>query len=123
MPSNALKAGSNWPLLAVKTALTIEVSIDGKASRRVSSACSRGLSGRGGFAGGASSFGGGFGPEGVWFIGVDMGVPDSGASSSKSSGLAVVGDSGGKSAAFVGGERGETGECYDGQERCSSGRS
>ena len=61
MLSNALNAGSACPPLAVRTALTIAASIVGKASFSVFSACSRALSGRGGFWGGDSSMGGGLG--------------------------------------------------------------
>lgn len=55
MPRSASKAGSTLPPLAVRTAFTTATSIDGKASIRVFSACSRGLRGLGGFAGGGGS--------------------------------------------------------------------
>ena len=63
MPRSALKAGSTCPPLAVKTALTTELSIEGNASLKVFSACSLGLSGRGGFGGGFSIVEVGFGGE------------------------------------------------------------
>lgn len=55
MPSRALNAGSTLPPLALSTALTTFVSMVGKASMSVFSACCIGLSGRGGFVGGISS--------------------------------------------------------------------
>lgn len=55
-PSSAWKARSRLYPLAVKTAFTTDASMDGNASFSCSSACCRGLSGRGGFGGaGASS--------------------------------------------------------------------
>lgn len=107
MPKRALNAGSTFPPLAERTARTTLASMDGKASFKVISACSLGLSGRGGFAGGAgSSLGGRVGSVSGLdvFVGVDM-VPVS-WSLSKSRGRAVVGDSGGPSVAFSG----DTGE-------------
>src|SRR5271154_2193210 len=94
MPRRALKAGSTDPPLAVRTALMIAASIDGKASFRVISACSWGGRGLGGFTGGTSTI----------VLGLDVAgsssskllwAPWSCASSSKSNGRAVVGDSGG----------------------------
>lgn len=52
--SSALKAGSTFPPLATSTALTTLVSMPGKASMSVFSACWCGLIGRGGFGGGIS---------------------------------------------------------------------
>ena len=91
MPSRALKAGSTCPPLAESTAFTTVASMDGKASLRVASACSRGLIGRGGLGGGASSFGGGLGAETPLLSPAGFVSPS--WSLSKSSGLAVVGDS------------------------------
>jgi hypothetical protein len=86
-PSKAWKARSTSQLLAISTALTTDISIVGKASLRVLSACCRGLNGRGGFGGAAVAF--------CWAVAVDTEViPDSWGSSSKSRGRAVVGDSG-----------------------------
>ncbi len=80
-------------------------SMEGKASRKVASACSRGLTGRGGFGGGAgSSFAGGLGASVLDKV-VGVTVPVS-WSLSKSNGRAVVGDSGGPSDALSG----ETGD-------------
>ena len=90
IPSKALNAGSTSPLLAVRTALTTAASIVGNASRSVFSFCSRWLRGLEGFLGG-SSLGSGAGVASV------SAVPVSCPSSSKSRGLAVVGDSGGAS--------------------------
>ena len=88
-----MKAGSTRPPLARKTALTTVASIEGKASRKVFSACCVGLNGRGGLGGGASSPA----PD----VGFSVADPDfegedsaSAASSSKSRAFAVVGDSG-----------------------------
>lgn len=100
IPRRALKAGSTCPPLAARTALTTPGSTPGNASRRVVSACSRALTGRGGFAGGTSSFGGGLGAAPV-----GVATPPS-WSLSKSRGRAVVGDSGGPSE----GLRGDTGD-------------
>ena len=102
-PSSALKAGSTLPPLAVRTALTTEKSMLGNASLRVFSACCRGLRGRGGCGGGCSA------AIVDWVVGVESTVEGFGkdllgeagvsrGSSSKSSSLAVVGDSGGPSA-------------------------
>src|SRR5271156_3106801 len=94
IPRRALKAGSTAPPLAVRTALIIAASVDGKASFRVISACSRRGRGLGGFTGGTSAI----------VLGLDtadsspsklLWAPWSCASSSKSNGRAVVGDSGG----------------------------
>lgn len=79
-------------------------SIEGNASFRVSSACSRGDIGRGGFIGGASSLGGGLGRSVL-----DVSTVPVSWSLSKSRGLAVVGDSGGPSDGFSG----ETGEGWN----------
>lgn len=112
MPSRALNAGSTWPPLAARTALTTDASIEGKASFRVVSACSRGFIGRGGFGGGASSFGGGLGAL-AGFDGTDALVSASWSLSRKSRGLAVVGDSPPSE-----GLRGETGDKNSGQFQC-----
>jgi hypothetical protein len=55
MPRRASKAGSTLPPLAESTAFTTVASMEGNASFRVFSACSRGLRGLGGFTGGAGS--------------------------------------------------------------------
>ncbi len=54
-PRSALKAGSTFPPLAFRTALTTAASIEGKASFRVISACCAGAKGRGGLGGGMPS--------------------------------------------------------------------
>ena len=117
IPSRALKAGSTLPPLAVRTALTTLASMVGNASFRVFSACCRGLKGRGGLAGGASSLGGGLGKVdgSVLERVVGVTVPVS-WSLSKSNGRAVVGLSGGPSLDFSLWCKGETGEdCWGGQ--------
>jgi hypothetical protein len=112
MPSRALNAGSTSPPLAVSTALMTPGSIEGNASFRVVSACSRGLSGLGGFVGtGPSSLGGGLGWLSALLLLVGVVTTPVSWSLSKSRGRAVVGDSGGPSE----GLRGDTGEgCEDG---------
>ena len=93
MPSRALKAGSSRPPLARRTALTTATSIDGKASLRVFSACCSGASGRGGL-GGATASCVSRGKSEAEEAGFGGDVEVSAVSSSKSSALAVVGDSG-----------------------------
>ena len=66
--------------------------MEGKASRNVVSACSRGERGRGGFGGGASSEVLVAAAAALFVVALNE---VSCGSSSKSSGLAVVGDSGG----------------------------
>lgn len=89
-PRRALNARSTFQLLALRIALITPASIEGKASFSVFSDCSLGFSGRGGFggaAGGVSVAVCGFAAE------VADATPVSWGSSSKSMGLAVVGDS------------------------------
>jgi len=92
-PSRALKAGSTFPPLARKTALTTAASMEGNASLSVFSACCSGANGRGGFGGATSSTDAGCEKADGWSaFGGGAGV--SIGSSSKSNALAVVGDSG-----------------------------
>lgn len=89
-PRRALNARSTFQLLAWRIALITPASIEGNASFSVFNDCSLGLSGRGGFggaAGGVSVAVCGFAAE------VVDATPVSWGSSSKSMGLAVVGDS------------------------------
>ena len=98
VPSKALNAGSTFPPLAIRTALTTAASIEGNASRKVFSACCCGFKGRGGFGGGVSStsvFGiaGISFSEVVWIIGF-VASDVMGASSSNSSSCAIGAESG-----------------------------
>lgn len=96
IPSSAWNARSTFPPLATRTALITAASTLGKASFNVFSASCRGLSGRGGFGGGTSSLEPNCdcGFDAVVVGGVAVTTPASWGSSSKSSGRAVVGDSG-----------------------------
>ena len=92
LPNRALNAGSTFPLLARKTALTTARSTEGKASRRVFSACCAAVNGRGGLGGPTSSPAGCEASAVDTSIGAELGLCR--GSSSKSSSFAVVGDSG-----------------------------
>lgn len=97
IPRSALKACSIFPPLATTTAFTTAGSILGNASLKLSTASWCGGTGRGGFEGAALSRDSGcVGASKVAVVLVEDAnvTPESCGSSSKSSGRAVVGDSG-----------------------------